>query len=69
MPNVKNNDKQKENTFDIMVVDTVGPLPKTKYVNEYIVTLICDLTKYLVAIPVANKSANTVPKLYSKILY
>nr|AAL90422.1 RH61266p [Drosophila melanogaster] len=50
------------NAFDIVIVDTVGPLPKSEYGNEYIVTLICDLTKYLVTIPVANKSANTVAK-------
>jgi len=50
------------NAFDIVIVDTVGPLPKTEYGNEYIDTLICDLTKYLVHIPVANKSENTVEK-------
>jgi len=45
-----------------MIVDTVGPLPKSENGNKYAVTLICDLTKYLVAIPIANKSANTVAK-------
>jgi len=43
-------------------VDTIGPLSKSENGNEYAVTLICDLTKYLVAISVANKSANTVAK-------
>jgi len=48
--------------FDRVIVDTIGPLPKSENGNEYAVTLICDLTKYLVAIPVPNKNANTVAK-------
>jgi len=48
--------------FDRVIVDTIGPLPKSENGNEYAVTLICDLTKYLVTIPIANKSANTVAK-------
>jgi len=51
------------NAFDRVIVDTIGPLPKSDNGNEYAVTLICDLTKYLVAIPIANKSANTVAKV------
>ena len=75
MPNVKNKFAYKNrltlsftppetpvNAFDIVIVDTVGPLPKSENGNEYIVTLICDLTKYLVAIPIKNKSANNVAK-------
>lgn len=48
--------------FDKVIIDTVGPLPKSDNGHEYIITLICDLTKYLVAIPIANKSASTVAK-------
>jgi len=50
------------NAFDRVIVDTIGPLPKSDNGNEYAITLTCDLTKYLVAIPIANKSANTVAK-------
>jgi len=50
------------NAFDRVIIDTIGPLPKLDNGNEYAVTLICDLTKYLVAIPIANKSASTVAK-------
>jgi len=50
------------NAFDRAIVDTIGPLPKSETGNEYAVTLIYDLTKYLVAIPVPNKNANTVAK-------
>jgi len=50
------------NAFDRVIVDTIGRLPKSENGNEYAVTLICDLTKYLVDIPVPNNNANTVAK-------
>jgi len=50
------------NAFNRVIVDTIGPLPKSDNGNEHSVTVICDLTKYLFAIPIANKSANTVSK-------
>lgn len=48
--------------FDTVIVDTIGPLPKSEHGNEYAVTLICDLTKYLVAIPICDKSAKTIAR-------
>lgn len=48
--------------FDLVQIDTIGPLPKSNNGNSYAVTIICDLTKYLIAIPVENKSAKTVAK-------
>jgi len=48
--------------FERVIVDTVGPLPKTERGNEYAVTIICDLTKYLVTVPIPNKQAKTVAK-------
>jgi len=45
-----------------VIVDTIRPLPGTENGNEYVVTLICDLTKYLVAIPVASNNATTIAK-------
>jgi len=50
------------NAFDRVIVDTIGPLPKSETGNEYAVTLKWDLTKNLVAIPVPNKNTNTVAK-------
>jgi len=55
-----------EMVFDKVFVDTIGPLPKSDQGNEYAVTLICDLSKYLVAIPVPNKNAKTVAKAIFK---
>jgi len=51
-----------EMVFDKVIVDTIGPLPKSDQGNEYAVTLICDLSKYVVAIPVPNKNSKTVAK-------
>jgi len=48
--------------FDRVIVDTIAPLPKSEQGNEYAVTLICDLSKYFVVIPIQNKSAKTVAK-------
>lgn len=48
--------------FDIIVIDLVGPLPTTENNNKYIVTAICELSKYLICIPIPNKEAKTVAK-------
>lgn len=48
--------------FDTVLIDTIGPLPKTEKCNEYAITVICDLTKYLVVIPVKSKHANVIAK-------
>lgn len=34
-----------QRAFDSIIVDTIGPLPKTFYGNTYAVTAICDLSK------------------------
>lgn len=52
--------------FDCVLIDTVGKLPKTIYGNEYAITIICELTKYLVIIPTTNKSAKEVAKAIVK---
>ncbi|OIC27728.1 hypothetical protein A7M48_19275 [Acinetobacter baumannii] len=48
--------------FDKVLIDTIGPLPRSENGNEYAVTIICDLTKYLVTVPIPNKSAKSVAK-------
>lgn len=48
--------------FDCVQIDTIGPLSKTFTGKQYAVTIICDLTKYLVTIAVENKSAAEVAK-------
>ncbi|XP_067620910.1 retrovirus-related Pol polyprotein from transposon 412 isoform X12 [Eurosta solidaginis] len=46
--------------FDILVIDTIGPLPESKYGNKFALTMICDMTKYLVTVAVPDKSAKTI---------
>lgn len=54
--------------FDVLVIDTIGPLPTSKQGNRYAVTIVCDLSKYLVIIPIPDKQASTVAKaIFKKI--
>lgn len=48
--------------FDVIIVDTIGPLQVSDSGNKYAVTMICDLTKYLITAPIADKSAKSVAK-------
>lgn len=51
-----------EKTFKNVQIDTIGPLPKSNNGNEYIVTIICDLSKFLIAVAIPDKSAKTVAR-------
>lgn len=51
-----------QSAFDVVIVDTIGPLQKSDSGNQYAVTMICDLTKYLVTVPIPDKSAKSVAK-------
>lgn len=46
--------------FDIVCIDTIGKLPRSTEGHEYAVTIQCELTKYIVIIPICNKLATTV---------
>lgn len=48
--------------FEIITIDTVGPLPKTNNGNRYAITIQCELTKYIVLAPIQNKEANTIAR-------
>lgn len=48
--------------FETVVIDTIGPLRKSDNCKRYILSLICDLTKFLILIPICNKEASTVAK-------
>lgn len=48
--------------FGVVSIDTVGPFSRTENGNRYAVTMQCDLTKYVVALPVKDKEANTIAK-------
>lgn len=49
-----------ENPFIKISIDTVGPLPISINKNKYILTVLCGLSKYLIAIPMGNKEARTI---------
>lgn len=46
--------------FDVVIIDLIGKLKRTVSGHEYAVTIICDLTKYLITVPIANKESSTV---------
>ena len=46
--------------FTKVIIDCVGPLPKTRKGNQYMVTIMCPTTRYPIAVPVRNISAKTV---------
>lgn len=48
--------------FDEVIVDTVGPLTKSENNNVYAVTMICNLSKYLIMTPVQDKTAKSIAK-------
>ena len=50
--------------FDKVIVDVVGPLPRTGGGNEYLLTLMCAATRYADAIPISScKARKIVPKI------
>jgi hypothetical protein len=46
--------------FDIIQIDTVGQFETSTAGNKYAVTIVCELSKYVVAIPVKDKSAKSI---------
>lgn len=51
-----------QGALEYVILDTIGPMNKTLYGNVYAITLISDLTKYLITVPIPNKEAKTVAK-------
>lgn len=51
-----------QKALEYIILDTIGPMNKTIYGNVYALTLICDLTKYLITIPIPNKESRTIAK-------
>lgn len=49
-----------ESTFDKLSIDTIGPMPRSSNNNSYAVTIICNLSKFLIIVPIENKEAKSV---------
>lgn len=52
--------------FSHIIVDCVGPLPKTKSGNQYLLTIMCASTRFPEAIPLRNIKARTIVKALTK---
>ena len=48
--------------FSRVIIDCVGPLPKTKGGNQYLLTIMCASTRFPEAIPLRNIKALNVVK-------
>lgn len=53
-------------TLDKLAMDIVGPLPKTKNGNEYILTMQDQLSKYCLGVPLPNALASTIADAFVK---
>ena len=51
-----------EEPFSRVIIDCVGPLPKTKNGNQYLLTIMCTSTRFPEAIPLRNIKAPTIAK-------
>ncbi|XP_069976068.1 uncharacterized protein [Penaeus vannamei] len=52
--------------FSKVIVDCVGPLPKTKAGNAYLLTIMCQTTRYPEAIPLRKISTSAIVKALTK---
>jgi transposase InsO family protein len=52
--------------FSRVIVDCVGPLPKTKLGNQYLLTIMCSSTRFPEAIPLRNIKAKSIVKALIK---
>ena len=52
--------------FSRIKIDCVGPLPKTKSGNEYLLTIMCASTRFPEAIPLRNIKTKTIVKALVK---
>ena len=55
-----------EEPFSRIIIDCVGPLPKTRSGNEYLLTIMCASTRFPEAIPLRNIKAKTIIKALTK---
>lgn len=55
-----------EEPFSRVIIDCVGPLPKTKSGNSYLLTVMCASTRFPEAIPLRNIKAKTIVKALDK---
>ena len=55
-----------ETSFEKIYMDLIGPLEETEQGNKYILTIQDELTKFMKAVPLPNKEADTVAQGFVK---
>lgn len=58
-----------ESPFDKISVDTIGPLPKSDNNDTYALSILCNLTKYIILVHIPNKKSATVAKAIVENVY
>ena len=58
-----------EKPFSYIIVDYVGPLPKTYAGNQYLLTIMCASTHFPETIPLHNIKADKIVKASIKFLH
>lgn len=54
--------------FEHLIVDCVGPLPKSKAGNEYLLTVMCQVTRYPAVYPLRSLTAKLVLKALTQFI-
>lgn len=63
------NTETPNSSFDIVQIDTIGPLNTTENGYNYVLSSQCELTKYIILTPMIDKSAYSVARaIYSDII-
>ena len=55
-------------SFACIAIDTIGKLPTTSSKNKYALTYIDLLTSYVIAVPMLDKTADSVIEVYCCIM-
>lgn len=55
-----------EEPFSRVIIDCVGPLPKTRSGNQYLLTIMCASTRFPEAVPLRDTKAPTIIKALTK---
>lgn len=61
--------KTPQASFDKLIIDTVGPLPSSDNQNKYVLTAMCDLSKYLITCALPSKDAKSIAKAIFENIY
>lgn len=57
-----------EHPFEHLIVDCVGPLPCSKSGNAFLLTVMCQSTRYLAAYPLRNITTKMVVKALTQFI-